>query len=266
MRSPTPLDTFWSRRSQTPFARRRTEDRQGEEDLAHAGPAHPADGVEEVSQTGCQGPTSHDRGAAESATIALGGESWKATGRQDIDLGWKRLFGAPRSAAAHRALATEPASMPLARDSLCPRLQLLWVRRYFPSHHILLDPWYPIESVYKTLATSESVEAEESMVRTFRHMSVADVQRALNNLIASVEGSDDVAVKNLLARNRRPDTPGPKKFFAIVSYKIEAGDKRGGRWRSQGGSNPCYRRERPVSWTTRRWERAPFGERRTILE
>ncbi|MBU2762462.1 DNA topoisomerase 3 [Acidithiobacillus caldus] len=31
---------------------------------------------------------------ALSATIALGGESWKATGRQDIDLGWKKLFGA----------------------------------------------------------------------------------------------------------------------------------------------------------------------------
>ena len=28
-----------------------------------------------------------------------------------------------------------------------------------------------------------------------------------------------------------------------------------GKWYSQGESNPCFRRERAASWTTRRWER-----------
>ena len=26
------------------------------------------------------------------------------------------------------------------------------------------------------------------------------------------------------------------------------------KWRSQGDSNPCFRRERATSWTARRWE------------
>ncbi|MGK9452720.1 recombinase family protein [Acidithiobacillus caldus] len=73
----------------------------------------------------------------------------------------------------------------------------------------------------------ESVEAEESMARTFRHMSVADVQRALNTLIGSVEESDDIAVKDLLARIVDRIIMDPENFTATVSYKIEAGDKRG---------------------------------------
>ena len=31
------------------------------------------------------------------------------------------------------------------------------------------------------------------------------------------------------------------------------------RWRPQGGSNPCFRRERPASWSTRRWGRGAGG-------
>ncbi len=47
---------------------------------------------------------------ALSAEIALGGETWKATGRQDIDLGWKKLYG--ETSAAEDEDDEAPAQLP----------------------------------------------------------------------------------------------------------------------------------------------------------